>query len=149
MKCVHSLPHLNNGQFILERQRCWYHAWNRGKRERNQARCSDHRKSGIQVVINFLSIKKGISFSHGAKTNRSLAFFSSSWNFRNATRVARINKLKESRPEGRRKTVLVWPVLDQEGEMGLFRKVWDALTEKLGGDKSLFSVAKDLGRRIE
>jgi len=68
--------------------------------------------------------------------------------FRNATRVARINKLKESRPEGRRKTVLVWPVLDQEGEMGLFRKVWDALTEKLGGDKSLFSVAKDLPAAI-
>ena len=58
--------------------------------------------------------------------------------------------MKEARPEGRRKTVLVWPVLDQEGEMGLFREVWDALTEKLGrDDKSLFSVAKDLGRRIE
>ena len=57
--------------------------------------------------------------------------------------------MKESRPEGRRKTVLVWPIRDQEGEIGLFRKVWDALTEKLGGDESLFSVAKDLGRRIE
>ena len=57
--------------------------------------------------------------------------------------------MKESRPEGHRKTVLVWPVLDQEGDMSLFRKVWDALTEKLGGDESLFSVAKDLGRRIE
>ena len=74
----------------------------------------------------------------------------SSWNFRNATRVARINKLKESRREGRRKTVLVWPMWDQEGEMGLFRKVWDALAEKLGGDnKSLFSVAKDLGGGLE
>ena len=147
MKCVPSLPHLNNGQFILERERCWYHAWNRGKRERNKARCSYHRKSRIQVVINFLSIKWDLLWP--CCKNRSLAPFFSSWNFRNATRVARINKLKESRPEGRRKTVLVWPMWDQEGEMGLFRKVWDALTEKLGGDKSLFSVAKDLGRRIE
>ena len=57
--------------------------------------------------------------------------------------------MKESRPEGHRKTVLVWPVLDQEGEMDLFLLVLDPLTKKLYGDKTLFSVAKDLGRRIE
>ena len=53
--------------------------------------------------------------------------------------------MKEARPEGRKKVVIVW---DDTLGIALFRKMLDAIAEKLGGydDQSFFSVAKDVGR---
>lgn len=65
--------------------------------------------------------------------------------FRNATRVARISKLTEARPEGLKKVVLVW---DDTRCIALFRKVLDAIAEKLEGDDKSFSVAKDMSAAI-
>ena len=65
-------------------------------------------------------------------------------NFRNATRVARISKLKEARREGRQKVILVW---DDKWGFALFSAVLTSITEKLKDiETGDFSVVKSLGR---